>query len=204
MINPPRPSATIIREYIKTWETLEKYTLQEASLALLFHELCPLNDDIHHILLKVSALNDFYSTNIFDTHSMAKHILKIHPTARMKDGDASLVNELALVTIGGKTRNFYSFASKYCNHHNADAFPIYDSYVHKMLIYFNESERFTTYSDELKQYGRFVEIILAFKKHFKLDEFSLRQIDIYLWLAGKDAFKKIKNKKEVLPGSRHL
>ena len=192
MPNPRRPSADIIRGYVHIWETLEKYTLQEECLAHLFHQLCPRNDDIVHILLKVSALNDFYSTNIFDTHSVAKHILAIGPTDRIAAGDAGVVNEIALVTIGGKERNFYSFASKYCNHHNPDAFPIYDSYVHKMLIYFKDSERFLTFTDdELKQYGRFVEIIRSFRTHFGLEEFSLRQIDIYLWLAGKDAFKKV-------------
>ena len=43
---------------------------------------------------------------------------------------------------------------------------------------------------ELQKYSRFVEIIHAFREHYSLGRFSLRQIDIYLWLAGKDAFKK--------------
>ena len=44
-----------------------------------------------------------------------------------------------------------------------------------------------------KQYRRFVEIICAFRKHYALEQFSLRQIDIYLRLAGKDAFARFKN-----------
>ena len=31
--------------------------------------------------------------------------------------------------INGKKKNLYSFASKYCSHHNPEAYPIYDSYV---------------------------------------------------------------------------
>src|SRR5438552_241306 len=130
---PLRPTVSLVNDRLREWETLEKYTLQEASLSLLFRELCPRNDEISHVLLKVSALNDFYSTNFFDTHSVAKHILAIGVTERLLNGDPHLVNELALVTVGGTQRNFYSFASKYCNHHNAEAFPIYDSYVEKML-----------------------------------------------------------------------
>jgi len=192
-----RPSVALVNEKLREWETLEKYTLQEASLSLLFRELCPRNDEISHVLLKVSALNDFYSTNIFDTHSVAKHILAISATARILAGDADLVNELALVSVGGsqRKRNFYSFASKYCNHHNAEAFPIYDSYVDKMLMHFHRIDRFAKFhKKELKQYRRFVEIIRAFRKHYSLEEFSLRQIDIYLWLAGKDAFSRFKNR----------
>lgn len=190
MNQPRHPSAELVKHYLRKWETLEKYVLQESSLALLFHDLCPGNDNIEHVLLKVSALNDFYSTNIFDTHSVAKHILTLGVTDRIAAGDHSLVNELALVSIGGKTRNFYSFASKYCNHHNADAFPIFDSYVYKMLMHFCRADKFATFKkDELKQYGHFVDIILAFRDYFGLQEFTLRQIDVYLWLGGKDAFQ---------------
>jgi hypothetical protein len=190
---PLRPTVSLVNDRLREWETLEKYTLQEACLSLLFRELCPRNDEISHVLLKVSALNDFYSTNIFDTHSVAKHILAIGVTARLLNGDPHLVNELALVTVGGTQRNFYSFASKYCNHHNAEDFPIYDSYVEKMLMHFDGIDRFINFQrEELKQYGRFVEIICAFRKHYALEQFTLRQIDIYLWLAGKDAFRRFK------------
>ncbi len=72
---------------------------------------------------------------------------------RIQSGDASLVNELALVSVGGKQRNFYSFASKYCNHHNAEAFPIYDSYVDKMLMHFHRIDRYADFHrEELRQY----------------------------------------------------
>lgn len=191
---PQTPSVSLVNEYLRKWETLEKYTLQETSLALLFRELCPRNDEISHVLLKVSALNDFYSTNIFDTHSVAKHILTIGVSNRILSGDTGLVNDLALVSVGGKQRNFYSFASKYCNHHNAEAFPIYDSYVDRMLMHFGQIDCFARFKrEDLKQYGRFVEIIRTFRKQYALEQFSLRQIDIYLWLAGKDAFPRLRS-----------
>jgi hypothetical protein len=136
-------------------------------------------------------LNDFYSTNIFDTHAVAKHIATRDVDARLAAGDQCLVNDMAVVTIGGKTRNNYSFASKYCNHHRPDAFPIYDSYVAKMLLHFRKTDDFASFDlAALKQYDLFVQAILAFRKHYALEQFSLRQIDIYLWLCGKDSFKK--------------
>jgi hypothetical protein len=76
MAKPLTPSPKLISEYLGKWQKLENYRLQEASLGLLFHTLCPENKEIEHVLLKVSALNDFYSTNVFDTYSVAKHILK--------------------------------------------------------------------------------------------------------------------------------
>ena len=55
----PTPDATIVKSYLKKWDTLENYILQESSLSLLFNKLCPDNTTIEDILLKVSALNDF-------------------------------------------------------------------------------------------------------------------------------------------------
>ena len=185
----PTPDATIVKSYLKKWDTLENYILQESSLSLLFNKLCPDNTTIEDILLKVSALNDFYSTNIFDTFTVAKHILKCNIDQDLSSGRKSLVNKIAPVTIKGKTRIFYSFASKYCSHHKPEIYPIYDSYVEKMLMYFKKKDKFDSFRrEDLKTYERFLEIIHKFKQYYKLDSISLRQIDIYLWVAGKEHF----------------
>ena len=184
-----QPTVESVNDCLQKWGTLEKYKLQEECLDLLFRELCPWNDEITSVLLKVSALNDFYSTNIFDTHSVAKHIVAIDASERILEGDATLVNELALIEVGGKRRNFYSFATKYCNHHNREAFPIYDRYVDKMLKHFRRVDSFAEFRPEdLKSYVSFVNIIRTFRSSYSLDQFSLREIDIYLWIAGKQAF----------------
>lgn len=185
----PQPTPAQIRKYIKRWDTLEDYVLQEASLNRLFQVLCPKNTNIEDVLLKVSALNDFYSTNIFKTYPVAKRILKLDIDRRIKSGDLTLVNQIAKVTISGSRKNFFSFASKYCNHHNPEAFPIYDSYVKKMLMHFKRVDKYEPFkAEDLKKYKRFVEVINRFWEFYCLQEFSMRQIDIYLWLAGKEYF----------------
>lgn len=181
----------VLDNYLKKWGKLENYMLQENSLHLLFNEYCPNNKKIEHVLLKVSALNDFYSTNIFDTYSVAKHILKYDVDKYLKQKDYSIVNKIAKVTIKGKTKNFYSFATKYCNHHDQNNYPIYDSYVEKMLIHFKKCDNFYKFNKaDLKDYILFIEIIEAFKSFYKLNAYSLREIDIFLWLAGKKHFPK--------------
>lgn len=183
------PNTTEIEKYLSLWRTLENYTLQESSLSILFNELCPRNDSIEHILLKVSALNDFYSTNIFDTYTVAKHILQFNIDDELNLGCKHIVNQIALVTIKGKQRNFYSFATKYCSHHKPDIYPIYDSYVVKMLMYFKRTDKFCRFKKEdLKQYQIFIDVIIRFREFYGLERFSLREIDIYLWLAGKEYF----------------
>ena len=186
---PPKPSTAIVKNYLETWKTLENYTLQEKSLSLLFNELCSGNTIIENVLLKVSALNDFYSTNIFDTYTVAKHILSCKVDSELERGSLDLVNKIALVTISGKKKNFYSFASKYCSHHKPEIYPIYDSYVVKMLMHFKKKDKFYRFKkDDLKTYDVFLSVIQAFQGFYGLDDFTLRQIDIYLWLAGKEFF----------------
>jgi hypothetical protein len=185
------PCPDLIAEYLGKWEGLENYRLQEASLGLLFHSLCPENKKIEHVLLKVSALNDFYSTNIFDTYSVARHILTKDIDGRLEANDYSLVNDIAQIAIKAKTKNFYSFASKYCSHHKPVSYPIFDSFVEKMMLHYKSVDNFNGFAKaDLKNYESFIQIIKSFQSFYKLEKFSLREIDIFLWLAGKEWFPK--------------
>lgn len=142
------------------------------------------------ILIKESVLNDFYSTNIFLIFSMAKHILSLNIDKRLENGDETLVNEIARLEINGKTKIFYSFASKYCSHHNPIEFPIYDSYVEKVLIYFKQEDNFFDFKkDDLKDYSKFKNVLLKFRKYYNIEEYDLKNIDKYLWQLGKEFFQ---------------
>ena len=192
---PPRPSVSEVNKYLNEWKNLEGYTSQEKALKKLFLKFAPGNSEISDILLKASCLNDFYSTNIFAIYPVAKHILSIKDLdKRLKSGDIELVRELGEVTIGGKEKYFYSFATKYCSHHNPIDFPIYDSYVEQVLLYFNKVDKFSEFKrKDLKNYRKFKEILIDFQRFYKLERFSLKELDRYLWLLGKEFFPKSKN-----------
>ena len=57
--NVPHPSSEQVEHYLRAWDELENYHLQEDALDKLFFTLCPENSDMSDILLKVAALNDF-------------------------------------------------------------------------------------------------------------------------------------------------
>ena len=181
-----KPSAIEVGKYLKTWKNLKNYQLQEDALDKLFFELLPSNEEISDILLKVATLNDFYSTNIFSVYPVAEHILSLRIDERLKQGDVTLVNEIQNVTINGVTRKFYSFSTKYCSHHNPNEYPIYDSYVEKVLKYFRKTDKFFNLKNaDLKDYQEFKNIIIAFREYYGLEEFNLKEIDQYLWQLGK-------------------
>lgn len=190
-MNVPLPSIDQVEYYLEKWDGLENYHLQEDALNKLFFELCPNNKDIVDILLKASTLNDFYSTNIFSIYPVAKHIYSLDIDERIKSGDVNLVRDIQYITIGDNIKNFYSFASKYCSHHNPIDFPIYDSYVDKMLRFFRERDKFCEFHDsDLKNYVEFKNILTDFRDFYGLGEYSLKQIDQYVWQLGKEYFPK--------------
>ena len=184
-----KPSAIEVEKYLKSWKNLKNYKLQEDALDKLFFELLPSNEEISDILLKVATLNDFYSTNIFSVYPVAEHILSLKIDERLRQGDVTLVNEIQNVTINGVTRKFYSFSTKYCSHHNPNEYPIYDSYVEKVLKYFRKTDKFFNLKNaDLKDYQEFKNIIIAFREYYGLEEFNLKEIDQYLWQLGKEYF----------------
>ena len=190
-INVPQPTAEEVATYQKLWDALDDYREQEHALNRLFFELAPENEDITDILLKATALNSFYSTNIFSIYPVAIHSQLLHIDARLKAGDESLVNDIMAVTINGKRKQFYSFASKYCSHHNPECYPIYDSYVVIVLRHFRDTDGFAAFrTEELKVYPRFKEVLVAFRSFYGLEQFSLKEIDKYLWQFGKNHFPK--------------
>lgn len=190
-VDVPYPSIEQVEFYIDKWDGLENYHMQEDSLNKLFFELCPKNTDVIDILLKASTLNDFYSTNIFSIYPVAKHICDLDIDARLKTGDVTLVGEIQYVTIGDTLKNFYSFSSKYCSHHNPHDYPIYDSYVDKVLRYFRNRDSFLIFRDgDLKDYVKFKDILIDFRAFYGLDKYNLKQIDQYVWQLGKDYFPK--------------
>lgn len=196
-VDIPRPSKEEVEIYLEKWDSLDNYVLQERALNKLFMKVYPNNTDINDILIKCSSLNDFYSTNIFSIFPVAKHILELNIDKRLKSADTSLVNDIAKVTINGKDKRFYSFATKYCSHHFPEDYPIYDSFVEKCLLYFNKKDKFDSFiKEDLKDYAKYKTILLNFKKYYDIDQYTLKDIDRYLWQLGKKHFPKQYQRKE--------
>lgn len=98
------------------------------------------------------------------------------------------------ITIKDKKKNFYSFATKYCHHHNSDAYPIYDSFVLYMLKKLHKEEDLFTKDkmNALDDFTVFKSCIDTLADSWKLPSSCLYlKLDKYLWSEGK----KLKGKK---------
>ena len=185
----PRPSIKEVEKYLQRWDDQESYLLQEQALDKLFFDVYPNNTDIKDILIKVSCLNDFYSTNIYNVFAVAKHIQALDIDGRLRSGDGSLVEQIAQVDMGNKTMNFYSFATKYCSHHQPTKYAIWDSYVDEVLRYFRDVDGFCDFGrEDLRTYPVFESVLHKFAAFYELEMYTLKDLDRYLWQLGKDKF----------------
>jgi len=58
-----------------------------------------------------------------------------------------------------------------------------------MLRHYRRTDKFEKFRNaELKDYPRIIEIIEALRDFYEVTDFSLRELDIFLWLAGKESF----------------
>ena len=195
MAKIPKPTQKELEKWLDNWEKMENYRNQENALNKLFHETYPKNNDINEILIKVATLNDFYSTHILNIFKVAEHIKNIkNLDDRLQKGDKKLVKEIAKVGLknkNGKKIIFYSFATKFCSHHNDKDFAIYDRYVEKILMHFKKLDNFSknfTKKEDLKEYSNFKSILFDdFRVYYKLD-CNLKELDRYLWQLGRKYF----------------
>lgn len=181
-----RPSKDLINIYVEKWDKNEKLVNNEKLLTNLFKKKKE-NIKFLDILLKSTCLNSLYSTNIFDINSMSKNIYNSKIDDELRKGSYDVIEKIATV----KERRFYSFATKYCSFHFSDKYPIYDSYVDKILRHYRNQDKFFKFKNkDLKKYRSFVEIIEQFKKFYELEDFSFKDIDKFLWQFGRENFRK--------------
>lgn len=187
------PSNAIVNEFIQRFNSDKRYYLADQAIINLF-EAFPENIKLEDIILKISVLNDLYSTNIFGTFIMAEHIQYLNIDIQLKRGDPTLVNRIAsghgiVSSSTNRELNFYSFATKYCNWHKRNQYAIYDSYVEKILMAYKRRDNFSQFKkSELKVFPEFKRVVLEFIDYYSLTAYDLKEIDKFLWMYGKEKF----------------
>lgn len=188
-----KPTNELLDRYIEEFNKDKRYKPADDAIIKLFKAF-PENNRIEDILLKISVINDMYSTNILGTFKMAEHILAQDIDEALNNGEPEVVQRIAkghgIRTKRKNTElNFYSFATKYCNWHNQECYPIYDSFVEKVLLAYKRADNFSDFkTSDLKNFVIFRKIISDFKVKYGLSKHSLKEIDKFLWIYGKKKF----------------
>jgi hypothetical protein len=182
------PDPVLVRDACDRFDRENEVT--EKALSDLF-DAYPANCDPSRVLLKVVALNSLYSTRILAVLKLAAHIAGQGAAidAALAAGSPEAVDSIARISMGEKDFIFYSFATKYCNWHQPNLYPIFDSRVDKYLWLLKkqglfQSQDFSSRQD-LYSYPSFCSIMTAFRNQFGLASFTFKQIDKFLWSQGE-------------------
>lgn len=188
MMELDRPTRELIEKYGKQFE--QSNNAEEEALKDLC-KIFPHDKDYKGVLLKSIVINTLYATQIGAIKNVARHIFALDIDARLQNGDPQVVDQIAKLTINGKERRNYAFATKYCSFHNPSSYPIYDSFVDKLLRAYQRQDRFVSRPlGDLKDYRRFKEVLQGFVDFYGLGKFSARELDYFLWGYGKKKFAK--------------
>jgi hypothetical protein len=193
MIEIQTPTNDLVDIYMDKFNNDYRYYASDQAIINLFKAF-PENKKLEDILLKISVINDLYSTNILATFIMSEHIQKLEIDDGLINGDPIIVNKIALghgirSKKYNKEINFYSFATKYCNWHNSEHYAIYDSFVEKILLAYKKKDSFSNfYNLDLKDFIKFKQIIHDFMNFYGLNRQNLKEIDKFLWIYGKEIF----------------
>jgi hypothetical protein len=177
------PTQELVRAACKDFD---ENLIVEQALSELFGRY-PSNNDLPHVLLKVAALNSLYSTQIFAVVEVARNIHAQDIDPALAAGSPEIVHKIAKITIKGKERNNYSFATKYCNWHRPALYPIWDSHVDMYLWRLQKQSHFAKDFDSnavLWNYPAFREVMTAFRDFYGLGSFTFKEIDKFLWSYG--------------------
>ncbi|MCD8289951.1 MAG: hypothetical protein LUC91_00430 [Prevotella sp.] len=170
------------------WDELVGYPQQEEMLKNLFGN-CPTNKDSDKVMIKVATLDSCYSTHLPSVYKMSERILGINDFDKMlQAGNLDLIDEMCKME-GYKP---FSFSSKYCSHHCHKIYPIYDSLVAGLLIYYQATDNFMENGERLsynklkKSYATsFYPTIKKFRQYYDLEQYDFKQLDRVLWTLCK-------------------
>jgi hypothetical protein len=129
-------------------------------------------------LIKASAINQLYGTNVYALARMAKHLAGVMARPRGDD----LVEQLGTLITDGKPRRHLSFASKFAHFFiDKERFPIFDSYANERLRFHVAGVALPT--DDPPAY---VDYVAAHNALITLCGLACsgRELDRYLWIAG--------------------
>ena len=145
----------ILKKYLDIFGGQEMCFINDTRNLELFQKN-PLNTITDDIRTKVSALKDDPELKqLPGVDDMVDHILKLNIDSRLKQGDLSVVEDIANITVNGKPNHFLHFGSVYCNLHRPDVFPIYSEqhfdFYRKYIQVFNLKMN----PDQLNTYATF-------------------------------------------------
>jgi hypothetical protein len=184
----PKPTVDLVRAEAEKFDR-ENEDIEKALSELV--KVFPRNTDRYQILLKVAAINQLYTTNIYAVSRVADRIAQLNIDEKLDAASLPLVDTMALVQVGqNKQRRNLSFASKYCSWHRPESYAIYDSRAEACLCAYREQFSLSFAGKYPWDYVSYFEAVKEFRDRFELGQLTFKQIDKFLYGKGVELLEK--------------
>ncbi len=167
---------------------------------------CPLNTDRSIVAMKICLIDITNGTNLNRNlgksgglFKLAEKIVSSNFDERVKNGDSSLVSELAKWTKKEIGKNLFSFITKYCLYHNnlyykKDDYSIYDSVVRDNLHRYISKEEYFNLTGKILRKNSFKKLVKEYnyEEYMKIIDYIItknnitvenphRKLDWFIW-----------------------
>ena len=179
------PSRPEIDAFIASFQ--QEYAWYDNAITAMISAF-PRNDSYTPVINKVVVINRLYSTNIWDISGMASKIMELDFDTRAEAGDLTLVHDIASANPKySNNRNYnYSFATKYCNWHAQQTYPIFDSVVRWYVARLNRAHQFSDVKvKDYWDYPSWKQIIDDITARMQVTDLRYKQADKLLWALGQ-------------------
>lgn len=135
------------------------------------------NHHLNQVHIKVTVLDNFFNYHLSHAYQLSQHIAGMNLDERLSNGDRSLIADICNVPYDvpqDEKERLYSFATRYCNQHKAQMFPIYDRYsADCMGQYLKEDlhgrlDNRSIGAEDMKDYPTFCAVVDSFLKTYDL------------------------------------
>jgi hypothetical protein len=192
LLNPKSGIDNYVRKFSEDKETERTESTVKELIAAF-----PKNERIEHVLTKVVTINSLYHARVLDVdlHPLALHIHGIENLDdKLDEGSLTVVDDIW--RSEGTRQQYFSFATKFCNWHNPDAYAIYDTYMWEALCAYRKAKSGFVFKDnECKNYACFHAVVTRFQSAYDLGDCSRKKIDKFLWILGYELIKAKREKK---------
>lgn len=170
----------------------------------------PTNTDIATVAMKISLIDITNGTNLSRNlgkegglYKLSEKIVNSNFDERVKKGDLTIVNELAMWTKENLNKNLFSFISKYCLYHNVhcydrDDYAIFDSVLCNNLYKYISEEDYINITGEILRKNSFYKMKENFDylKYMKIIDYIIqvnnitvdkprRKLDWFIWYKNR-------------------
>ncbi len=176
----------ILRKYWDKFSAEEGF-FESDHRNLRFFQENPHNTDHETISLKISDVNDQELAHANAELVMANHIQSLTIDEALSKGEAEIVPRIAHLRFQGEKRNFLSFASRYCNYHRPEIYPIYDAISRQLLEIFIKGFSYSKIKPaEIEDYTRFKPAMENLMHSLELPVKHFQELDSFFWCHSRE------------------